>query len=41
MVLFDYASVDEEFDMEEEKDIDMILLMHKIKWIDQAWFGCA
>jgi hypothetical protein len=41
MVLFDYASFDEEFDMEEQKDIAMILLMHTIKWIDKAWFGCA
>jgi hypothetical protein len=27
--------------MEEQKDIAMILLMHTIKWIDKAWFGCA
>jgi hypothetical protein len=31
MVVFDFSSSDKEFDMEEEEEIAMVLLMHKNK----------
>jgi hypothetical protein len=31
MVVFDYSSLDEEFDTEEEGDISVVLSMHKNK----------